>query len=209
MPRVRISNRLAREITEYLRLRGELPEGPEPDLKTQLETCLALLFYGTDNLPEGRDIAKKLIQKTTDSGSSLAMRGKVAAFAEAYQWDDHKQRDDKRKLAEQFEAVIKELEEETCLVIEPCPINTDDLPPPKRKFKREPWKGLKRIPLEELHILYPRHKLLEYAELGELQKIAVEAAFAALPSSLRRDAKVFQTYRIFMDLFNEYKETMK
>lgn len=203
MPTIRITEKLMKEIQEFLKLKGKFIEGTS--LTRQVEAALSLAFYGTTDLTEGRNIARRLAEQVGEPSSHGVLRGKVAAFAESYDWQDHKLQID-QGVVKEFAETTKEINEELCLSVEDCEISDEPLPPISQKHQFPPWQGLARLPLDDIQKEYPRHKLIDFALVDTLHQLAVECAFAALPASLRKSKKVFELTNELYRQFKEYKD---
>ena len=140
--------------------------------------------------------------------TSPDIRGQVADFAQRYDWTGLSREVPVKlspSLKEALQEAQKEVQAECVYSHEGAEVLCREALPLEKPIQTfPPWEGLKRLPLDEIKLRYPRHRLLREVVFSETHQLAVECAFGSLPAEMQKEPKVFVLYRDLLQKFQEW-----
>lgn len=179
----------------------------EEDSLSRLVKKALSLFLNEYQDPSWAEVHKEeLLSDRLSSPGDI--RGQVAQFASQYDWPS---KGDK-PLNEKLKKLLEESQKEANASLLYNPSKVEILPEQEDSsggacsFEIPPWQGLKRLPLDEIRLRYPRHILVRYAVESELHLLAVECTFGSLPSEMHREPKAGSLFKELLERFQSFVE---
>jgi hypothetical protein len=168
-------------------------KGVDCTLPEAIDILLSIAIF--DTIGDAKD-RRKRFYKILDRLPRIAQRQTAKMLAQNRRTAD---------LEEEFKDMARRLEPEPEIgnVIREQPIEVERrIPEPQLP----PWHHLRRKPYKEVIEIHPKHPIKKFAEQSKLHAIAVECAFAVVPQSLHKSAKVEEIAIILYKQFKQWEE---
>lgn len=209
MKTVRISDELYEEALQALLSRGILKfrDQKNPNPTKVIETVVSLILYKEEDIETGRQlVSRREINPLEEDILSFAKTSRALADAST------SVKPAREKLQEELSKVLQDEAEKKYDTGHPLyrdPSVEDPLPRRTISADTEPWEGLERCPIADIHLRYPKHPLLKWSFQDDLKTIAVEVAFATVPMALHKTGTVISLAETLYGNFVTFRNIAK